>query len=701
MVDREVDLRRLFGLIRRRSRLIVSVTAICVIVSGLVSIAIPPVYSSTATVIFDPQRKDLLNSEMPLNAGMADNTRVESEVELLRSDSLLLQVLATQQASSPADAPSQPGLKAQFPGWFGLKKLASEAARDQVNQQLNTLRHAINVQRRGPTYIIAIEARAEAPEIAADIANALAKAYLDEQVSAKVEVALGARDLIQSQLVEARTAIVVADSDYVAFLHQGVDRLASGQDGVLLRHLVDELYSTTIEQTQASKQLASIDASHAPDTALELGSTTLVGEQRLALASQIAFVDTSTPMVAALQERIAQSDSDGLPDLYVDAAAMQEQIAALQLRQSNLRAELRSQVMQSDLPADMLTDLFELQSSAAFARKQYETLVTRALELHSQAGLQVPDSRLVAAALPASSQSFPNTNLFMACALFGGCILGVGVSLAYESAVGGFMTEEQLEGALNTRVAATIPRLKRGMDDDTLADMVITAPLSQLAEAMRRTRLAIDASLSGQNRAAGQIVMITSAVPNEGKSSVALALARSYALSGRKTLLIDGDLRQPVLANRVDIETPSGLLEYLEAPEARRDCSKLIRSESDTGLFLLLGTKATDRPTDRLLTAPAFAQLLRNATHTHAIVIIDTPPVGPVVDALYMAPHADLIVMVTRWGSTAQRDSKTSLASLRDAKNADAPIISVLNDKDRQTQPQGQHYRRYYETDLA
>ena len=406
-------------------------------------------------------------------------------------------------------------------------------------------------------------------------------------------------------------------------------------------------------------------------------------------------------MVAALQERIAQSDSDGLPDLYVDAAAMQEQIDALQLRQSNLRAELRSQVMQSDLPADMLTDLFELQSSAAFARKQYETLVTRALELQSQAGLQVPDSRLVAAALPASSQSFPNTNLFMACALFGGCILGVGVSLAYESAVGGFMTEEQLEGALNTRVAATIPRLKRGMDDDTLADMVITAPLSQLAEAMRRTRLAIDASLSGQNRAAGQIVMITSAVPNEGKSSVALALARSYALSGRKTLLIDGDLRQPVLANRVDIETPSGLLEYLEAPEARRDCSKLIRRESDTGLFLLLGTKATDRPTDRLLTAPAFAQLLRNATQTHAIVIIDTPPVGPVVDALYMAPHADLIVMVTRWGSTAQRDSKTSLASLRDAKNADVPIISILNDKDRQTQPKGQQYRRYYETDLA
>ncbi|RYE59872.1 MAG: hypothetical protein EOO82_03940, partial [Oxalobacteraceae bacterium] len=325
MVDREVDLRRLFGLIRRRSRLIVSVTAIWVIVSGLISIAIPPVYSSTATVIFDPQRKDLLNSEMPLNSGMADNTRVESEVELLRSDSLLLQVLATQQASSPADAPSQPGLKAQFLGWFGLKKLASEAARDQVNQQLNTLRHAINVQRRGPTYIIAIEARAKAPEIAADIANALAKAYLDEQVSAKVEVALGARDLIQSQLVEARTAIVVADSDYVAFLHQGVDRLASGQDGVLLRHLVDELDSTTIEQTQASKQLASIDASHAPDTALELGSTTLVGEQRLALASQIAFVDTSTPMVAALQERIAQSDSDGLPDLYVDAAAVQEQ----------------------------------------------------------------------------------------------------------------------------------------------------------------------------------------------------------------------------------------------------------------------------------------------------------------------------------------------------------------------------------------
>lgn len=638
---------------------------------------------------------------MPANSGVADNTRIESEVELLRSDSLLLEVLETQAAYGPALALSQPGIKAHFLGWLGLQNEPANAARDQVNQQLNALRRAITVQRRGPTYLIAIEARANTPDLAASLANALAKAYLDEQISAKVSVTLAARDMIQTQLEEARSDIILADSGYGAFLRQGVDRIATGQNGALLRQLVDELDRNTLEQTNAKQQLAANASIQAPDAALKVEATTLVGEQRLVLASQIAFVDTAAPMVSALQERIAQSDSDGLPNAYADVAAVQQQIAALQLRQTSLREQLRGQVMQSELPADMLTDLFELQSSAAFARKQYETLVIRALELRSQASLQVPDSRLVSSALPASSQSFPNANLFMAFALFGGCVLGVGVSLAYEGAIGGFMSEEQLEGALKTRVAATIPRLKPGMDDDTLADMVITAPLSQLSEAMRRTRIAIDAALSGHDQASGQIIMITSAVPNEGKSSVALALARSYALSGRKTLLIDGDLRHPVQAKRLDLETTSGLLEYLEAPEAKRDPSKLVRRESDTGLFLLLGTKATDRPTDRLLTARAFAQLLHGAAQTHEIVILDTPPVGPVVDALYMAPHADLIVMITRWASTAQRDSKKTLASLCDAKRADVPIIGILNDKDRQSQTQGQQYRRYYETDTA
>jgi len=198
-----------------------------------------------------------------------------------------------------------------------------------------------------------------------------------------------------------------------------------------------------------------------------------------------------------------------------------------------------------------------------------------------------------------------------------------------------------------------------------------------------------------------RIIMVTSAVPAEGKSTIAMALARSYALSGRRTLLMECDLRQPSLGRELDAKPRAGLLEILTSRNGSVTLSDCIQHEPDTKLSLLLGHRGTDRPTDTLLGSVRFQRLIEEAAKTFEIVVLDTPPVEPVIDALYMAPLANIIILVTRWGSTAQRESKRAIASLTQAKNSTGRIISVLNAKDQPKASHRQEYKRYYDADYA
>jgi uncharacterized protein involved in exopolysaccharide biosynthesis len=106
--------------------------------------------------------------------------------------------------------------------------------------------------------------------------------------------------------------------------------------------------------------------------------------------------------------------------------------------------------MQSDLPADILTGLYDLQSKAVFAREQYQALLNRSLQLENQSGLQMADSRIASPAVAPSTHAFPNTGLFLIVGAVLGLVLGVAVSITYESLVGGFMTQEQIEAILRT-----------------------------------------------------------------------------------------------------------------------------------------------------------------------------------------------------------------------------------------------------------
>jgi succinoglycan biosynthesis transport protein ExoP len=257
-----------------------------------------------------------------------------------------------------------------------------------------------------------------------------------------------------------------------------------------------------------------------------------------------------------------------------------------------------------------------------------------------------------------------------------------------------------------TNVAAVVPRQRDkkggGGEANGIADRMIDAPLSVYAEAIRRIRLAVEQSLMKADAVvkrpggAGEVVMVASAVPKEGKTTIALSLARAFALSGRMTLLIDCDLRKPGVHSQLGHEPSDGLLEYLSNDDDTLPLASIVVVDQGSGARIIVGSHRSNVPTDQLLSGVRFQRLLDAARRNFDVIILDTPPLGPVVDGLYLARHADSITFVVRWTSTAQQEVRNSIRALLGAKRPEVEVVTVLNRKEVLRQAYGGRYAGYY-----
>jgi Mrp family chromosome partitioning ATPase len=156
---------------------------------------------------------------------------------------------------------------------------------------------------------------------------------------------------------------------------------------------------------------------------------------------------------------------------------------------------------------------------------------------------------------------------------------------------------------------------------------------------------------------------------------MALALARAYALSGQSTLLVDCDLRKPGIHLALGRQVSDGLFDYLAGKVT--DLGAIIALDAMSGAQVVLGSRRSDIATDQLVSGKAFARLLAAARENFDVVILDTPPVGPVVDGLYLAGKADAVVVVVEWATTPQQQVRAAIEALAGA--GPAPLVAVLN----------------------
>jgi capsular exopolysaccharide synthesis family protein len=190
--------------------------------------------------------------------------------------------------------------------------------------------------------------------------------------------------------------------------------------------------------------------------------------------------------------------------------------------------------------------------------------------------------------------------------------------------------------------------------------------------------------------------MVSSALPSEGKSTMALSLARAYALTGKRTLLIDCDLRKPSINKHLNLEPNHDFIDYLRQDRSSATLTSLIMRDPLSNLTVLLGGRRSDIATDELVMSEKMGRILASARKHFDYVILDTPPVEPVVDGLYLSRHADMIVFVIKWASTPQSSAKRAVAALKENKNPNAGIVTLLNQQDRAKMSGNYSYSGYY-----
>ena len=324
----------------------------------------------------------------------------------------------------------------------------------------------------------------------------------------------------------------------------------------------------------------------------------------------------------------------------------------------------------------------------AAAEDRYLSLSGQLHNIEEQIALQMPRSSIVSPAIPPIHPSFPDRKIVLLAGMLGAMLAALATALLREQLVGGFATSDEFYGigGLADTVALPVSDLS-STDRRSAADEVADTPLSVFSESIRTLRAATDQALrrmSKRGAHGAHVILVTSPCKGDGKTTTALALARSYALADQKTLLLDCDLRQPTLAAQIGLTPEAGFLEYLQDPATLQLPGAFCGRDPVTNLSLVMGAGASLGPTDGLLCSKTFQMLVDQARASFDVIIIDSPPLLAVVDGRILAMHADAVILAAKWASTGRTEAEEGLRILGNNITRALPVIGAL------TQTRGQ-----------
>ena len=304
-------------------------------------------------------------------------------------------------------------------------------------------------------------------------------------------------------------------------------------------------------------------------------------------------------------------------------------------------------------------------------------------------------------ALPPAEPSYPRTNLLLAAAGLASLGMGLGLAFLRENYIGGFTSEEQTEAVLGVPVLASVSQLDRppGPDDQgrMTAAEIIDNPMSPYSESIRRARLSLtsaQATSDYDGSRAVRVVLITSALPGEGKTQTAISLARSYALAGQRVLLIDGDLRRPAIHQALGRKSGPGLADYLAGAGDQATFDQILIKDPLSDLRIIMGSATRHADTLSLFESGRMERLLVSAQRTFDVVVLDSSPLLPVADARLLARFASAVVLVVQWAHTSQQDTRAALNDLLRSKSPGTIAVAILNRVERTSLSYG--YGKYY-----
>jgi polysaccharide biosynthesis transport protein len=699
------------GLLRRNLLIIVCTTLIGIALGVAYVVYAPPLYSANAQIILDSRRLQVYQQQPVLTDPPMDIASVESQMQILQSKAIALLVVRNLKlANDPTFIEQSQGVM----GWlFGLLPMrpsltAPLSDADRSEMAAEAIQQNLKVARVGASYVIDITFRSGAPERAAQIANAVADAFLADQKESRYQSMQRTTAWLQERLAELRDQQRNADRSLADFKTKNNIVAANSQpikqdelnllnnQLVAARNRASEVQAKLDRIEAIIRSSSSATAPGAPDPTVSDTLTnpviTKLRDKYLDYAAREADYSakygSNHYAVLNLRRQIREIRGSILDELRRIAETYKSDLEIARQHQDDLEKNFASAVTQSGGP------LRELQSSADSYRALYEGLLQRYVQSVQELSSPTTEARLLTHASPPTSKSGPKAILIAALTSIGGLMVGVGISVFRQMTDRVFRTPDQVEAALHTECVSIVPCVKRrtkpglGVVSDRASAFrrrgtmwhTIDAPFSRYAEAIRAIKFAVD---SNGDAMTSKVIGVTSSLPNEGKTTISGSLALLAADAGAKAILVDCDLRNPQLSNRLAPNAKFGLLNVIAGDKS---IEEVLITDASTGLaFLPTGLSLKERAqskvranSNEILSCEAARKVFEQLREKYQYIVVDLSPIAPIVDVRSTTRFIDSYVMTVEWGYT-----KVNLVehALKQASGIYAKLIGVVLNK--------------------
>ena len=688
VLERQFSIHEVLLALRRHRWLIINLALIGLAIGVAVVVWVPSTYMAETSVVLDPRHPhmtdlpSLISEEQTIDM----SAQVHTEAEILQSGDIARRVIENLHLLDTAEFRSNRSSASQIVTtvkywltWDWDSRQAFSSANGGAYDYDKLMASAIaqyksrlNVTTNGRSFVISVTYWSHDPMLAAKILNKHVEFYLEDQVAYKREVGKQAIAWLSHEIENLQERLVATQEATQQFREQnGI--VLTGDKTLLEQQLAlvnEQLPKVVADRTQLEAQMAAARKAVNDGTissqsdVLKSATIERLRDQEAQVMRRLgdltAMFGPRHPSVIQAQSALADIRNAIFEEVRRIGVGTANDLAVAQHREDALRKQLSNLERQTLIEGRAEAKLHDLDREVGANRSLLEALLTRYKQIGAQQGAQVPDARVVAPAGIPLRPSFPLPRTVIPSILVAGIFLGAILSVAIDLAKKGVLASGELELAIGLPSLGPLPILprqtfRRGRPED----VVIDKPRSAFAESIRHIRNSIQAAPFEME--SPRIFLVTSSLANEGKTVLALSLARSFARTGKKTLLIDCDLRSPSIGRL--LATPG--LEFDLTTVLTNGCSidQAVRHDPRSSLHYI-PTKATELEPQDLLLSRNIREILRYAAHKYDIVILDSPPITAVSDALILAGMADATIFAVRWGSTHRDIVRTATSKL-------------------------------------
>jgi polysaccharide biosynthesis transport protein len=707
LAQSSLDIRGLYLMLRRHVRLLGLGAVLGVILALGLLVVNRPQYTATTALMVDSREEKILNDAIVAPFRPSTNA-IASEAAVIVAPSVLKRVVEKLDLAHDSDfaapPPRRPGLfgtvKAQLFMLFGVRPREGnngDGLSDEMIEVIDALRQSVEVVPSQYTNILQVNVTSKDPRKAARIANAIADAYLDQQLEGRYNTTRRATDWLKERLDEHKVKLRRSEERFerlkaeMDLVEKEGSTLEERQLVRLNEELVQQSARTADARAKYESVLSQADGGAYNDRQLsEIAQSTLITHLRTQLAQVTRDEDSlnarfgnghpSVVKVRAEKQGLSR-EIDG--EIRRIVAVLKNEFDIALNRETSLRETLKAGALKASIQRPEYVRLRELQREAESDKALYEAMLQRMKQAAAQETWKTTDFRVVAEAVPPLSSSKPKSKVLVLAGLSLGFGLGFGLTLLTELLDKTFKRGRDVEARLAIPHLVDVPllpgrQLSAGGPARTPNQNAFHFATQHIGSPFADAMLGLLSSLQSASREAPiKTVMFTSATPGEGKSVIAANFAQTAARSGFKVLLICSDLRTPTVNWFGPTNAPQAdLVDYLSG-KAEIDATI---ARSDQVLIDLIPAGRSAANAASLLASPRMDKLLEWAKANYDLVVIDTVAIVTCLDGRMLARRIDATVLVVEWLKTRSDMAKESVELL--LKN-DARILgAVLNKVD-------------------